>query len=181
MVKKRLFIGVLAAVILLACITPLGARLESLEQYLETVINTYTLWLIHLGIDNLELVSTQLEQAVTSYPEGVKQNLLLGVTYLGQGKTQEAIAAYEKVLAMGPEYQWVKALIGEIYLKQGQYDLAEALFREVVDADIESALALKGLGLCAERRGEDVLAMEYYERSLEIAPMRRRSICIWPC
>jgi tetratricopeptide (TPR) repeat protein len=168
--KKKLLIGILAVLVLFTYITPLSARIDSIEEYVKTILDTYTLWLVHLGIDNLEVASGELEQAISSYPDGAHQHLLLATSYLGQGKAKDAISAYQKVVDMGPEYYWVKALIGEVYLKQEDYDQAEELFLEVIAEDENSALALKGLGLCSQHRQEDETAMEYYERSLEIAP-----------
>jgi Tfp pilus assembly protein PilF len=69
----------------------------------------------------------------------------LGVLYLQQGKTNDAIAAFEFGIREAPDEDILYLNLGRTYTRQQDYDRARAVMQKLLDRKPRNATALKAL------------------------------------
>jgi tetratricopeptide (TPR) repeat protein len=75
-----------------------------------------------------------LNQAIQTDPDNVDASYYLGLTYLAQGKHEQAAEALEKARAKAPEDLAILTQLGVTYFAMEQYDKAEPLLTRVFNA-----------------------------------------------
>lgn len=93
--------------------------------------------------------------------------LNLGMHYLAQGKTEEAIAQFEKVLEIGDDPSAVVNL-GNAYYRRGDYDRAFEYFRKATAMPEVAAGAHNNLGRIYWHRREFDLAMRSFKEAIRL-------------
>jgi len=69
----------------------------------------------------------------------------LGVLYIQQGKTNDAVAAFEYGIGVAPQDETLYLNLGRIYAQQGEFDRARQLMQQLLDRKPDSATAKKAL------------------------------------
>jgi len=85
-------------------------------------------------------------------------------------RNDEAIAICKHILRYHPKYVDAYRQMGEAHLEQGNYDQAKDLFRRVLSADPENAIAYVGLATIFEQEHVIHEAVWHMERAFELAP-----------
>jgi Flp pilus assembly protein TadD len=90
----------------------------------------------------------------------------LGDAHFQQGDLQMAKVQYEKVLNVAPEIIPVRYKIAVIYLEKGQAQDAYDQFHEILDYDLNFALAYEGMGRALLKMEKDVEAEQEFHAAL---------------
>lgn len=94
--------------------------------------------------------------------------LVLGLAYLGMGKTDEAIKAHKKLVEL---YPWYKYILGEDYVTIGKREEAEKILNEIEKGEVGpwEAYALAGLNACFGKKDEAFKWLAYEPHSVFVA------------
>lgn len=152
-------------VLLGSCFTVAGWAVASgsAADYLEMGYTYFGLGWGELGVE-------QFRQAARLDPNSADAQLLVAMALDVAGREEDAIAAYHRAASLSPLGHSIDALAGDRYLKSGAWDLAEQEYQRALAAAPDSVLALYGLGLIAEHRGDDAAAAPRFRRVIELAP-----------
>jgi tetratricopeptide (TPR) repeat protein len=95
--------------------------------------------------------------------------LALANAYNQVGRNVEALAEARRAIDAGAGRD-AKLLAAALAILNGDLDASEALLRPLVAADANDADAQYDLGLCADKRGDDVAARKAYSAALSADP-----------
>jgi len=109
-------------------------------------------------------------QASREEPDDLEALVTAGIGYkaIGHDRQAESLLSRGARLEHGLPELW--ALVGDIRLSLGDVPGAAESFQRALDYDGELALAHRGLGIIAQRRGDAQEAVRHYENALETAP-----------
>ncbi len=128
---------------------------------------------LNLGILLLETdpagAATPLRKAVELLPSQSRPRYLLGVALERSKDLTGAAEAFESAARLDPADMETQIRLGEVYLRLQRPVEAEKKFRQVLERQPKSALALRGLALCldAENKPE---ALDAYRSYLGVEP-----------
>ena len=91
-----------------------------------------------------------------------------------EGAVTEAIRGFKNVCSLQPEFVAAVVNLGNIYLELNRLDDAQASFSNALAIDKSSAAAYYGLGQVALSKRNYVAAVDYFQKSLELAPDANR-------
>lgn len=91
-----------------------------------------------------------------------------------EGAVTEAIRGFKNVSSLQPEFAAAPVNLGNIYLELNRLDDAQASFSTALEIDKSSAAAYYGLGQVALSKRNYVAAVDYFQKSLELAPGANR-------
>lgn len=100
-------------------------------------------------------------------PEGPSN---IGVSYLSQGRLDEAIFQFRRALDMKPDYTYARNNLGIALARQGKLDEAIEVFRQVLALNPRDAVAHKNLGMALKQRGQEDEAIIEFSEAVRIAP-----------
>src|SRR5229473_41208 len=112
----------------------------------------------------------QVRQEVPAKPNNTQQVLTEAQSQLARGKLDDAETTLWTVLTANPNDEKALTLLGTIRNRQQRYPEAEALFRRVLQINLNSVVAHRGLGaaLIAENRDDD--AIDQFKAATDLAP-----------
>ncbi len=87
-----------------------------------------------------------------------------------EGNMEEAIRICQDGIKEYPDYLTGRIVLGKCYYDQQNFSLAMESFREALKIDPENIVAFKYIGDILQKKGDAVLASEYYKRVKEIDP-----------
>lgn len=87
-----------------------------------------------------------------------------------EGNIEEAIRICQQGIKEYPDYLTGRIVLGKCYYDQQNFSLAMESFREALKIDPENVVAFKYIGDVLQKKGDTVLASEYYNRVKEIDP-----------
>jgi Tfp pilus assembly protein PilF len=138
----------------------------------------HTIAAVHFENGYKLLLEGKLEEAIEAYKISIetvpsaRSHTYLGWAYSMQGKFEEAIEECYNAIDLDPEF-------GIAYNDIGSYLMSLSRYSEAVDW-LEKAVSLEGyrqkyhplcnLALIFEKKGEWLLAMDYYKRALLLNP-----------
>ena len=151
-----------------------------------------TLWLHALRVSDVPSYKAHFNLAVTydeqgRYPEAIAQfrqavdprsddpqiHLGLGIYDQRHGVMQQAVEEYQTTLRMTAD-PTVKADaysdLGSLYRQTGDYEHAAENFAAALQFDPKKPIALIGMGLLAQKKGDAALAVDYYSRAMAVEP-----------
>lgn len=115
----------------------------------------------------------QFRQAVDPHSDDPKIHLGLGIYDQRHGAMQQAIAEYRTTLGMAAD-PMVKADaysdLGSLYRQARDYEHAEQNFAAALQLDPKKPIALIGMGLLAQKKGDAAQAVDYYSRAMAVEP-----------
>ena len=91
-----------------------------------------------------------------------------------EGNVAEAIRGFKTVVSLRPEFVAAPVNLGNIYLELNRLDDAQTSFSNALAIDKSSAVAYYGLGQVALSRRNYADAVNYFQKSLELAPGANR-------
>lgn len=100
-------------------------------------------------------------------PHKLPLYLKLGEAYVNAGQLDEAKKVYEEALPWDEEDE-VKKQLARLYISTGQPDAAIPIFEGIVLVRKDDVMALNGLGVAHDVRGEHQVAQEFYRKALII-------------
>lgn len=111
-----------------------------------------------------------LREAVARWPDSLWSNLHLADALVRQGKGHEARGIAERMYVMYPNKWGPSLYLGFILFQQGEYDRAEILIQDSLKFNSNEQTGLAYLGLLAEKRGDLVSAIVFYEQAYAVDP-----------
>lgn len=111
-----------------------------------------------------------LEKAVSIKPAYLEAWSDLGRAYTDRKDYEKGIAAYAQALELSPGNEGLIASIGRNYIEIENLDKASEYFRMLVEKDSLNYFGNVNLAFIAQREGNDLDAIGYYEKALEANP-----------
>ncbi|HHW08959.1 MAG TPA: tetratricopeptide repeat protein [Firmicutes bacterium] len=100
-------------------------------------------------------------------PADPEAHLVKGTIYQILGDEEQALNSWAEAERLG---SWeAVCLAGDLLYKQGKLELAAAAYQKVLEQNAGTAKALYGLGLVAEKKGDNAEALGYYQQAVDIA------------
>ena len=96
-----------------------------------------------------------------------------GISFLNDGRYNEALAEFQKAIALNPSYEKARYGIGLVYLHSGRYTDAVNAFEKLIKSDPNYKEAHHGLGLAYFKSGNDNKATAAANAALRIDPSYR--------
>ncbi|MFB2833840.1 tetratricopeptide repeat protein [Floridanema evergladense] len=132
------------------------------------------------------LLQDEYDQAIAIYEECIAADpnvmfnyWMLGLTFLLQGREEEAQACWLSAILSGNSVEietWTRELIeileteGIQRLEAGKYEQAERIYLQIIEQVPDRAIAYKNLGNVALHQGKLVEAIAYYQKGIELEP-----------
>ncbi|MCR4338105.1 MAG: tetratricopeptide repeat protein [Candidatus Omnitrophica bacterium] len=117
-------------------------------------------------------------QAITNFKESLQiwdspivRNYFLeaqGYLLVQQGKKEEAISYFKKIILTGMENLHLCMKLGDLYFDAGHYEDAYRQFRQAIAINPFESKAYYLAGRSAQLSGDNVLAVHYYEKYLNL-------------
>ena len=118
----------------------------------------------------------RLDDAIQTFERGIRvdpSNVILlnaiGNTYCLKDNTQQAEAYFLKALSSNPQFTPARRNLGITYFNSGKYDLAKAQFEELSRSGVNGLSPFLFLGMIAKRNGQYREAVEFFEKSGDLA------------
>jgi len=136
---------------------------------------------VHLksAIVNIELgqftaALRELFEAKKLNPNDPEIHFYLGVAYWGRGLKNESFEAFSQAVELRPDYSEAYNYMGLICFEAGRYDEAIAYFKRALNNVLYDTpeFALFNMGRAYRQKGEDLQALESFEKALQIRPNR---------
>lgn len=99
----------------------------------------------------------------------------LGVIYKDRDNLDKAVECYQMALYIKPNFSQSLNNLGVVYTVQGKMDAAASMIEKAITANSTYAEAYNNLGVLHRDAGNIVLAIEAYERCLQIDPDSRNA------
>jgi cytochrome c-type biogenesis protein CcmH/NrfG len=93
-----------------------------------------------------------------------------GEIYRVQERFDDAISAYRKAIDLDPPYPKALGKLALLLVERKQYDDAEALLIPAIRKEPKNAVNYLNLGVVYAARKKNKLAIDNYEKFLELAP-----------
>jgi tetratricopeptide (TPR) repeat protein len=126
-----------------------AAYKKSLNQNPEVDQGACRLAALEVLAGNIDQGLTEMREFVRNHPDQTSSisNRLgeLAETFMGQGKTEEAVRLYKTALELSPTDLWPQVHLGEIYETQGRYENALDAYRSVLTQKPESPVSARKL------------------------------------
>jgi len=94
----------------------------------------------------------------------------LGMTYVEQGRLDEAIAEFEEAIRLDPDHADAHVNLGTAYHQQGKFEEAIAELQVAVELEPDDATAYRNLGTAYGEQGQAEEAAAAYEKAIELDP-----------
>lgn len=163
-----------------------GIRKENIRDRIETVIKHYRQSIAvypdypdacnNLG-ESLLLLLNQSDSAIKYFEKAIALNPELTAAYFNLGYTYQvteqydkSIVAYEQALAKEPWDIKIMTNLAQMYHKVGNTQKAIAMNEDIIKLDPSLDLPYINLGSYKINAGETEVAMEYFNKALEINP-----------
>lgn len=112
-----------------------------------------------------------LKKAIKNQPNAPSALYYLGMLYQENSEFNKALDVYTQLFNNAKSGKRAYFNSGYIYLVELlQFDLAEEMFIQAIDIDPAFIEAIYNLGRTYEAKGENDLARQYYNRTLEVLP-----------
>jgi len=118
----------------------------------------------------------RLDDAIETFKRGYRldpSNVVLlnaiGSTYCLKDDTHEAEGYFLKALSTDPQFTPARRNLGITYFNSGKYDLAKAQFEELSRSAVNDPSPSLFLGMIAKRNGQYCEAVEFFEKSGDLA------------
>jgi type IV pilus biogenesis/stability protein PilW len=132
---------------------------------------------LDLGIANIQSrqYTTALRELMVAEkmnPKDAEIHYWMGITYYEKALKDKAIEEFKKALSLNPDYPEVHNYLGGIYLEMELYDKAIEEFSHALENVLyeNPVNALKNIGFCYYKKGNNKRAIEYYTKALRIEP-----------
>ena len=123
----------------------------------------------YFAIDEFDHAIKAYCDAIKINPENAKAYCKCGMALWEKDFTEEAIVAYNKAIALSPDYSIAYNNLGVIYLDDiGNTKEAIDLFERALESNEEYTLAYFNLGRAYAITGQNTLAAQYFQRSLDL-------------
>lgn len=177
----RVTFGVVAAVVLVACVVvtsrQLGFWKDDLTLWQHTIDVTQGNWLAHYNLGAIHGKQHRPSDAVRSYqkaleskPDYLNAHHNLGAMLTALGRTDEAMAEYQQVLTIDPEFPSALYNLGSLYRDRGELDKAAAQYEKIIRRYPDDPAPHAALGRVFERQGKLGAAARELSQALELDP-----------
>ena len=109
-------------------------------------------------------------EAIRYNPEDARFHHELGYSLYRQGKFSESIPALQKSLELNPNSENSEKVMGTIHVAMANWREAKVLYLELRERYPKSFQYQYNLGLAAKATGDRLLALEAFEKAVEIRP-----------
>ena len=111
-----------------------------------------------------------LQKAAEKRPENTALKLQAAFVLNLMGRREEAVGLVQEVLKVRPNHGEAYRLLGGIYYSGGDFTQSDAAMKRAAELRPRDPVPLLYLGMAAERVGALPKAMEYYRKTIEVAP-----------
>lgn len=156
---------------------PLQRALEIDSRSVEALVLYGVLYEI---VGEVPLAETYYERALRIAPSDPQALNNYGVFLYAQGRYEESLKPLRKLVA-NPDYRRRSQAyenLGLAQLAAGDPDAAKEAFERALQLDSQQVRSTLELADIHYRRGDNVLAIQYYDAYLARAPQTARSLCV---
>ena len=118
-------------------------------------------------IGDEEAIAQYIEMALLTDPNNVQVRYKAA---LFSSNISEAIIHYEEAVLLDPSFLEIKYLLAEAYIKDSKFGVASKILEDIVAVARDDFWPYFLLGVIRERQSKTVEAIEYYLKSLRLAP-----------
>ena len=105
-----------------------------------------------------------------------KEYYNIGNAFYELGKTEEAVEYYRRAIELDRTLLKANYNLARAYIEQKEYDQGIAILDILLKKDPENTMILETLGYACFKKGDFVLAREYYEKVLEVNELDESSL-----
>ena len=127
---------------------------------------------LHLVFQDVDLSLREAERAVELAPEDPEALNTLARALDWTGDYESALDKALDALDIDPNNATTLAVIAEIYTDVGNWETANEYITQALAADAQNVLALRNQAYLYERQGDYTLAVETYQKAVDVAPNR---------
>jgi tetratricopeptide (TPR) repeat protein len=133
------------------------------------------LGLIALGNKDYPTAELNLSKAIALNDADPIDHYNLGVTYLEQGKKEDALREFTKAETLGSEDAAMLENLGEAYTSLQEYDRGIDIYKKLLTVNSRNVKVLSLLGDLLFQKGELEQALRFYKKIVEIEPASERA------
>jgi tetratricopeptide (TPR) repeat protein len=125
---------------------------------------------MYICLGNLDKSVLDLEQATGIEKDIPVYYIILGITYNGQSRYEEATTAYLKAIELNPQDATVYYHLGEAYSDHKNYAAAIAAYQRAIELNPKNALVYYKLGVIYDHQKRYEEAITVYQSVVELNP-----------
>jgi tetratricopeptide (TPR) repeat protein len=125
---------------------------------------------VELAAQQVEAARERTRLVLRGYPDSIVALDLMGMTYQGQGRWQEARSWFERGLAAGAMREVFLYNVGATYVGAGEFAQAETSYREAIAVSPDFVPAHLNLAVALKIDGDWKAAADQYAQVLDLDP-----------
>lgn len=168
-IELRSALIVLTAIIFFGHAFPLAAQISGSDA-----VRLYKEGIVELDQEHPYRAIELFKQAQAINPDYIEPLISLAVSYYYMDEYDEALRYVQKAIPLGKDNPRLLNINGRILLALGKTDDAAVLFKAVLRREPYNVDALLGQAEFSLSRGDDISALQQYQKSLQYNPKDRR-------
>ncbi len=109
-----------------------------------------------------------LQKYTAAQPDNASGHALLGGSFQGAGRFDDAVREYEHGLAINPDFHYIQVHLAELYVLEKKSDKAVPLFRKAIPEMKDDAYAMYAYGNALKQIGNLPEAEEALRKSIQL-------------
>ena len=127
--------------------------------------------------NNLFKLETKAKKLLKKYPNELNLHNLLGISFAGQKKFNEAIKSFQKILAIKPSYAEIYCNIGNVFYEQEKYNESIINYSKAIKIKPDYAEAYYNIANAQKNQNKFKKAIVNYYKTLKINPNYAEAYC----
>jgi membrane associated rhomboid family serine protease/Tfp pilus assembly protein PilF len=123
---------------------------------------------IALDQKNYRAAIEHMQKYTSERPDDSYGHAILGASFQGAGRRDEAVREYERGLAIDPDYRYIQINLAELYVYQGKPEKAIPLFKQNIQEISDDAEAMYDYGNALTQTGDLAGAENVVRKSIAL-------------
>jgi rhomboid protease GluP len=157
--QRRMILGISALVLLVLFVPVVKAKQYAVE---------FDKGQIAFNQQNYKAAIEHMQRYTSERPNDEYGHALLGASFQGEGRADDAVREYERGLAINPGNRYVQINLAELYVFQGKAEKALPFFRKNMQEVSSDAQAMSAYGNALKQTGDLAQAEDALRKSIQL-------------